>query len=85
MSRLKDRVAVVSGSASGLGRAIALRLASEGARLELLDIKDATPVCEEIRAAGGTAEATQCDVTDEAQIGRAIARSKAAADRSISS
>lgn len=73
MSRLKDRIAVVSGSASGLGRAIALRLASEGAQLELLDIKDAKPVCEEIRAAGGSAEATHCDVTDEAQIGRAVA------------
>ena len=73
MSRLKDRVAVVSGAAAGLGRAIAVRLASEGARVEILDVKDGLPACQEIRAAGGDAEATVCNVTDEAQIARAVA------------
>jgi len=73
MSRLKDRIAVVSGAASGLGKAIALRLASEGARIEILDVQDAMPACQEIRAAGGDAQATVCDVTDEPQIARAVA------------
>jgi 3-oxoacyl-[acyl-carrier protein] reductase len=70
MSQLKDRVAVVSGAAGGIGRAIALRLAAEGASIEILDLKDATPVCEEIRAAGGEANAETCDVTSEEQIKR---------------
>ena len=68
MSRLKDRVAVVTGGAVGLGRAAAIRLAAEGAILEILDIKDAADVCGEIRASGGTANSTLCDVTDEQQI-----------------
>jgi 3-oxoacyl-[acyl-carrier protein] reductase len=71
MSRLNDRVAVVTGAATGLGRAAALRLAREGAHLEILDLQDATPVCEEIRAVGRRAESVRCDVTDEDQIRRA--------------
>ena len=73
MSRLKDRIAVVSGAASGLGKAMALRLASEGARIEILDRLDSSGTCKEIRAAGGDAESTVCDVTDEAQIASAMA------------
>jgi 3-oxoacyl-[acyl-carrier protein] reductase len=68
MSRLKDRIAVVTGAASGIGRAAAIRLAQEGARIEILDLKDASSVCEEIRSAGGSANATVCDVTDEIQV-----------------
>jgi NAD(P)-dependent dehydrogenase (short-subunit alcohol dehydrogenase family) len=72
MSRLKDRVAIVSGAASGLGRAAALRLAAEGAKIEILDIKEATETVEAIRAAGGVAEAQHCDVTDETQITQVV-------------
>lgn len=73
MSRLKDRPAVVSGAATGIGKAIALRLAAEGAKVEILDLKDATEAVDEIRAAGGQAHAEICDVTSEAQIARAVA------------
>ena len=69
--RLEDRVAVVSGAAAGLGRAAALRLASEGAVVEILDLKDASAVVNEIAAAGGKAKSILCDCTDEAQIARA--------------
>jgi 3-oxoacyl-[acyl-carrier protein] reductase len=69
MRRLESRVAVVSGAAGGLGRAIALRLASEGAGVEILDRKDASAVCAEI---GASAHATLCDVTDECQIAAAV-------------
>src|SRR5262245_34224938 len=72
MSRLNDRVAIVSGAAAGLGRAAAVRLAAEGGKIEILDIKNATEVCEEIRAAGGVAHSSICDVTNEAQIAEAV-------------
>ena len=72
MSRLNDRVAVVSGAAGGIGRAAAIRLAAEGAKIEILDIKDASPVAEEILSAGGEAGAQICDVTNEEQIALAV-------------
>ena len=70
--RLQDRVAVVTGAAAGLGRAAAIRLASEGAAIEILDLKDASPVADEIRAAGGKANTIICDCTDESQIDKAV-------------
>jgi NAD(P)-dependent dehydrogenase (short-subunit alcohol dehydrogenase family) len=71
LSRLKGRVAVVSGAATGIGKAIAERLAAEGAVVEILDISDASEVCAEIRGAGGQAASVICDVTDEEQVRRA--------------
>jgi NAD(P)-dependent dehydrogenase (short-subunit alcohol dehydrogenase family) len=70
--RLKDRIAIVSGAASGIGRAAAVRLAAEGAKIEILDIKDASSTVDVIRAAGGEANAQICDVTNEGQIQQAI-------------
>jgi len=64
MYGLDGRVAVVSGAATGIGRAIAVRLAAEGALIEILDIQDASSTCEEIRATGGTANSEICDVTN---------------------
>jgi NAD(P)-dependent dehydrogenase (short-subunit alcohol dehydrogenase family) len=75
---LDGRVAVVSGAATGIGRAIAMRLAGEGALVEILDVQDAASTCEEIRAAGGAANSEICDVTNEDQIAAAL---KAIADR----
>ena len=72
MRGLKDRVAVVSGAASGIGRAAAKRLAAEGAKIEILDIKDPSDTVNEIRAAGGEANAQICDVTKEDQIAEAV-------------
>jgi len=68
MYGLDGRVAVVSGAAAGIGRAVAVRLAAEGAHVEILDLQDATDTCEEIRAAGGRANSAICDVTKEDQI-----------------
>lgn len=73
MSRLQSRIAVVTGGASGMGRGIALRLASEGAYVEILDRQDAGSVIDEIKKAGGKATATLGDVTDEAAIATAVA------------
>jgi NAD(P)-dependent dehydrogenase (short-subunit alcohol dehydrogenase family) len=69
--RFEGRVAVVSGAAAGLGRAIAIRLASEGAAVEILDIKDSSVVVEEITISGGKATSILCDCTDEEQVNSA--------------
>jgi 3-oxoacyl-[acyl-carrier protein] reductase len=72
MKRLENRVAAISGAATGLGRAIAIRLAAEGAAIEILDRKDASETCAAIAASGGKAHATLCDVTEETQIATAV-------------
>lgn len=71
--RLKDRVAVVTGGAAGLGFAAAVRLADEGALIEILDIADGADARSEICRKGGKAESILCDCTDESQIARAVA------------
>ncbi|MES3000796.1 MAG: SDR family oxidoreductase [Pseudomonadota bacterium] len=65
MTKLQGKVALVTGSGRGIGRAIALKLASEGARLVVndLDAEPAQEVAEEIRAAGGEAAVCVGSVT----------------------
>jgi NAD(P)-dependent dehydrogenase (short-subunit alcohol dehydrogenase family) len=65
MLLLESHIAVVTGAASGIGRAIASGFAREGARVVLLDIdeKAATEAAQEIRDAGGKAESFALDVT----------------------
>jgi NAD(P)-dependent dehydrogenase (short-subunit alcohol dehydrogenase family) len=74
MNALQDRVAIVTGAGRGLGRAHALLLAEEGAKVVVNDLgsggdgrgqdgSPATRVVEEIRAAGGEAAASTADVT----------------------
>jgi NAD(P)-dependent dehydrogenase (short-subunit alcohol dehydrogenase family) len=65
MPLLENHVAVVTGASSGIGRAIALGYAREGARAVLLDIDDksAAEAAKEIRDAGGKAESFALDVT----------------------
>jgi 3-oxoacyl-[acyl-carrier protein] reductase len=75
MGRVQDQVAVVTGAAHGLGRAIALRLAEEGARMTLGDVDgpalDRTVA--DITAKGGQAFGLVGDVTDEGPAARLIA------------
>jgi NAD(P)-dependent dehydrogenase (short-subunit alcohol dehydrogenase family) len=63
--RLEGKVAIVTGGATGLGRAIALRYAQEGAKVVIADQGDAQPVVAEAIAAGGEAVAVRADITDE--------------------
>ncbi len=68
MGRLDGRIAIVTGGAKGLGRAAALRLASEGAQIGIIDLVDASRTRDEITKAGGAAECWQCDVTLEDRV-----------------
>jgi NAD(P)-dependent dehydrogenase (short-subunit alcohol dehydrogenase family) len=65
MPLLQNHIAVVTGAGSGIGRAIALGYAREGASIVLLDIneKTAAEAAEEIRGAGGKAQSFALDVT----------------------
>ncbi|UCB48002.1 MAG: 3-oxoacyl-ACP reductase FabG [Deltaproteobacteria bacterium] len=63
--KLKDRVAIVTGGAQGIGKAYALKLAQEGAKVVIADILDAEAVKQEIESKGGEAMALHTDVTDE--------------------
>lgn len=72
--KLKDRAAVVTGGASGIGRAIAEALAREGARVAVLDVNEAgaRETAAAIARAGGVADAYRVDVTDVAAVDAAI-------------
>ena len=75
--RLEGRAALVTGAASGIGRAVAVRFAAEGARIALLDKADEAAleaVAGEIGRTGGHAVAAPADVTDAEAVDEAVAR-----------
>jgi len=74
--KMRDKVCVVTGAGSGIGKAIALRFAREGARIAIadLDMKGAQAAAAEITAGGGKALAVAMDVTSEEQVNRAVAQ-----------
>lgn len=73
--RLKDKVAIVTGAASGNGRGIALRLAEEGARITVADVSQtgAQETVAMISAAGGEALAVRADVSQKEQVEAMVA------------
>ena len=75
--RLEGRAALVTGAASGIGRAVAVRFAAEGARVALLDKADEAvlgAVADEIGRAGGRAISLVADVSDATAVDLAVAR-----------
>jgi NAD(P)-dependent dehydrogenase (short-subunit alcohol dehydrogenase family) len=79
MDRLNERIALITGAASGIGAATALRLANEGAAVVLTDIGDGDgeKVAATIRDAGGRAVYFHLDVADEVQWVTAVERTMA--------
>ena len=75
MHRFRDRVVLITGAASGIGRAMACRFAAEGAKVVVADIdeKGAADTVRTIEDDGGEAMAVQADVTDGASVRAMIA------------
>jgi NAD(P)-dependent dehydrogenase (short-subunit alcohol dehydrogenase family) len=76
MGMLDGKVALVTGAGSGIGRATALRLAREGAKLAIADI-DEEDTRAQIERAGGQALFARCDVSDPEQVRQAVAETVA--------
>lgn len=70
MKRLENKKAIVTGAGSGIGRAIVLRLAQEGARVVLADVDEdaAKQVADEIGEANGDKLVHKTDVTDAGSV-----------------
>jgi 2-keto-3-deoxy-L-fuconate dehydrogenase len=70
MFGLADKEAVVTGGGSGIGKAVAILLAKQGARVTILDINEdqARAVAEEIEQSGGMAAAGQADVSNQSEV-----------------
>lgn len=75
MDRVKDKAAIVTGAASGIGEATAKLLAREGARVAVLDMDDVNGarVVREISADGGKADFWHLDISREADVAKTFA------------
>ena len=76
MRGLKDKVALITGAASGIGKATALRFAEEGAKIVVADFADGSQTVKEVEALGSKAVYIQANVTDiencKAMVAKAI-------------
>lgn len=74
MPRLKDKVCIVTGAAVGIGRACALRMAEEGARVTLFDVLDSEgqALLRQLQVQGHESHYWHVDVASESEVQRAI-------------
>lgn len=82
--KLKGKAAIVTGSARGIGKAVAIRFAAEGAKVTvncLTNVAKGKAVVEEIRQAGGEAILVQADVSKKADAERLIGETQTAFGR----
>ena len=81
--RLKDKVAVVTGAASGIGKEIARKFADEGAKVVIADLNQqgADAAAKELDASGQRAVGVAMDVTSEPQVEAGMAKAIAAFGR----
>jgi 3-oxoacyl-[acyl-carrier protein] reductase len=75
-NRLRDRTAIVTGGASGIGRAIAARLVAEGARVSLWDLSET--MLRQTKAEIGAIEICALDIADDDEVEQAMAATVAA-------
>ena len=77
-NRLQDKVAVVTGAASGIGQATAVRFAEEGASIVVADINEAAgeETLQKIERAGGTAAFIAVDVAEAEQVAQSVEKAE---------
>lgn len=77
--RLKDRVAIVTGGAKGIGKAAAIKMVEEGASVALLDIlaKEVSQTAKELHAMGGIALGINANVAHKTEVEEAVAQTLA--------
>jgi 2-hydroxycyclohexanecarboxyl-CoA dehydrogenase len=80
MKKLENKTVIVTGGGGGIGGATCRRFAAEGARVAVFDmnVEAAQRVADEIKAAGGIAQAFKCNITDRAEVDAAVAATEAA-------
>lgn len=73
--QLKDKVALITGAASGIGKEMAIEYAKQGAKVVIADLalEAASKTAEEIKQSGGQAFAVAMDVSSEAQVDKGVA------------
>ena len=80
MQRFDGKTVIVTGGGGGIGGATSRRFAAEGAKVAVFDmnVEAAQRVVDEIKAAGGQAQAFKCNITDRAEVDAAVAATEAA-------
>jgi 3-oxoacyl-[acyl-carrier protein] reductase len=77
MTRLNDKICIITGAAQGIGLATALKFASEGAIVVVCDLKGVDEAVAQCQACGGRAEGHVVDVTNRAQVDAMVETVKA--------